>query len=146
MSAKYCDSPSNRSQNVSKKSWRTVIPTIRKPGAEIWVTFNPELETDDTYQRVVVNPPAGAVVVRTSFRDNPALSEELRIEIEHLKATDPDQRGAKSQMQIENLPDRIASNIAPEPNSGCWLSTGCYYQQSNSQGDDCKIAARVNSK
>jgi len=30
-------------QNVSKKSWRTVIPTIRKPGSEIWVSFNPEL-------------------------------------------------------------------------------------------------------
>ena len=23
-------------QNVSKKSWNTVIPTIRKPGSEIW--------------------------------------------------------------------------------------------------------------
>jgi phage terminase large subunit len=78
-------------QNVSKKSWRTVIPTIRKPGSEIWVSFNPELETDDTYQRFVVNPPPNAVVVKTSFRDNPALSEELKIEIEHLKATDPDE-------------------------------------------------------
>ena len=27
-------------QNVSKKSWRTVIPTIRKPGSEIWISFN----------------------------------------------------------------------------------------------------------
>jgi phage terminase large subunit len=78
-------------QNVSKKSWRTVIPTIRKPGSEIWVSFNPELETDDTYQRFVVNPPPNAVVVKTSWRDNPALSEELRIEIEHLKAIDPDE-------------------------------------------------------
>jgi phage terminase large subunit len=67
-------------QNVSKKSWRTVIPTIRKPGSEIWISFNPELETDDTYQRFVVNPPPNAVVVKTSFRDNPALSEELRLE------------------------------------------------------------------
>ena len=72
-------------------SWRTVIPTIRKPGSEIWISFNPELETDDTYQRFVVNPPPNAVVVKTSFRDNPALSEELRIEIDHLKATDPDE-------------------------------------------------------
>jgi phage terminase large subunit len=31
------------------------------------------------------------VVVKTSFRDNPALSEELRLEIEHLRATDPDE-------------------------------------------------------
>jgi phage terminase large subunit len=78
-------------QNVSKKSWRTVIPTIRKPGSEIWVSFNPELETDDTYQRFVVHPPPGAVVVKTSYRDNEYLSEELMAEIEHLKATDPDE-------------------------------------------------------
>jgi phage terminase large subunit len=43
-------------QNVSKKSWRTVIPTIRKPGSETWVSFNPELETDGTYKRFVLNP------------------------------------------------------------------------------------------
>ena len=46
-------------QNVSKKSWRTVLPTIRKPGSEIWVTFNPELESDDTYQRFVGESPTG---------------------------------------------------------------------------------------
>jgi phage terminase large subunit len=78
-------------QNVSKKSWRTVIPTIRKPGSEIWVSFNPELDSDDTYKRFVVSPPPGAVVVKTSWRDNPDLSEELREDIEHLRATDPDE-------------------------------------------------------
>jgi phage terminase large subunit len=78
-------------QNVSKKSWRTVIPTIRKPGSEIWVSFNPELDSDDTYKRFVVSPPPGAVVVKTSYRDNPYLSEELMVDIEHLKATDPDE-------------------------------------------------------
>lgn len=47
--------------------------------------------SDDTYQRFVVNPPPGAEVVKTSWCDNPALYEELRLEIEHLKATDPDE-------------------------------------------------------
>ena len=28
---------------VTKKSWDALIPTIRKPGSEIWITFNPEL-------------------------------------------------------------------------------------------------------
>ena len=78
-------------QNVSKKSWRTVIPTIRKPGSEIWVSFNPELDTDHTYKRFVISPRPGAVVVKTSYRDTPNLSEELRAAIEHLKATDPDE-------------------------------------------------------
>lgn len=77
-------------QNVTKRSWSTVIPTVRKPGSEIWVSFNPELESDDTYQRFVVHPPPGTVLIPTSFRDNPFLSKELKDDIEHMKATDPD--------------------------------------------------------
>lgn len=76
-------------QNVSKKSWNVVIPTIRKPGSEIWASFNPELETDETYQRFVVQPPQGAVVVKTSYRDNPYLSAEIKQDMDDLKAKDP---------------------------------------------------------
>ena len=35
-------------QNISKRSWDILIPTIRKPDSEIWVTFNPYMDTDDT--------------------------------------------------------------------------------------------------
>ena len=45
------------SASISRNSWNILIPTIRKEGSEIWVTFNPELESDETYQRFVVNPP-----------------------------------------------------------------------------------------
>lgn len=76
-------------QNVSKKSWNVVIPTIRKPGSEIWASFNPELETDETYQRFVVQPPTGAVVVKTSYRDNPYLSAEIKQDMDDLKTKDP---------------------------------------------------------
>jgi phage terminase large subunit len=76
-------------QNVSKKSWNIVIPTIRKPGSEIWASFNPELETDETYQRLVVHPPEGAVVVKTGYQDNPFLSEEIKRDMADLKAKDP---------------------------------------------------------
>ncbi len=74
---------------VSKDSWDTLIPTIRKDGSEIWVSFNPSLETDETYKRFVLNPPPGAVVVKIDYRDNPWLPEVLRIEAEHMQATDP---------------------------------------------------------
>jgi phage terminase large subunit len=76
-------------QNVSKKSWNIVIPTIRKPGSEIWASFNPELETDETYQRFVVHPPEGAVVIKTSYRDNPYLSKEIKQDMADLKEKDP---------------------------------------------------------
>src|SRR3990167_7269058 len=78
---------------VSKASWEILLPTIRKAGSEIWISFNPDLATDDTYKRWVLTPPPGAVVVRTSWRDADAvgwLSEESRAKIEHLQATDPD--------------------------------------------------------
>ena len=58
-------------QTVSRNSWNVLIPTIRKEGSEIWVTFNPELETDETYQRFVVRPPEGAIVQKINWNDNP---------------------------------------------------------------------------
>lgn len=76
-------------ETVSKDSWETLIPTIRKDGSEIWVSFNPKLETDETYKRFVLKPPPGAVVRKISWRDNPWFPEVLRIEKDHLQATDP---------------------------------------------------------
>lgn len=66
---------------VSKTSWDKLTPTIRKPGSEIWISFNPELDTDETYKRFVKNPPEGAWVKKVSFRDNPWFSEEMRTEM-----------------------------------------------------------------
>lgn len=67
-------------QAVSKTSWNILRPTIRKPGSEIWVSFNPELETDATYQMFVVDPPTGAIVVQMNYLDNPWFSVKLEQE------------------------------------------------------------------
>ena len=75
-------------QTVSRNSWNVLIPTIRKEGSEIWITFNPELETDETYQRFVVKPPANAVVQKINWSDNPWFPETLRIEKESLRERD----------------------------------------------------------
>ena len=75
-------------QSVSKSSWNVLIPTIRKEGSEIWVSFNPELEEDETYQRFVLHPPAGAVVEKINWNDNPWFPEVLRAEMEALKLRD----------------------------------------------------------
>lgn len=76
-------------QFVSKRSWDVLIPTIRKPGSEIWFTFNPELETDETYQRFVVTPPPDCVVVEMNYNDNPWFPDELEAERLHCKEADP---------------------------------------------------------
>lgn len=76
-------------QTVSRMSWNTLIPTIRKEGSEIWVTFNPELETDETYQRFVLKPPESAVVQKINWSDNPWFPEVLALEKDALKSRDP---------------------------------------------------------
>jgi phage terminase large subunit len=77
-------------QTVSKKSWDILIPTIRKPDSEIWISFNPDLDTDDTYQRYVINTPPDAVVVKMNYYDNPWFPDVLEEERLHCKATNPD--------------------------------------------------------
>ena len=76
-------------QTVSRNSWNVLIPTIRKEGSEIWVSFNPELETDETYQRFVLNPPENCVSVKINWNDNPWFPETLRLEKDSLKNRDP---------------------------------------------------------
>jgi phage terminase large subunit len=79
---------------VSESSWSYLIPTIRKPGSEIWVTFNPDQDSDPTYRRFVEGQPnydpKRTQSVQVSWRDNPALPDVLLAELEHLRRTDPD--------------------------------------------------------
>ena len=75
-------------QTVSRLSWNILIPTIRKQNSEIWVSFNPELETDETYQRFVVTPPADCITIKINWDDNPWFPETLRLEKDALKARD----------------------------------------------------------
>jgi phage terminase large subunit len=77
-------------QNVSDESWETLIPTIRKEGAELWVFFNVTDEQSPTYQRFVANPPPGAIVRMVNYDSNPFLSTRSKQAIEHLKLVDFD--------------------------------------------------------
>ena len=75
---------------VSRRSLTILLPTIRKPGSEIWFTLNPDLETDAVYQDFVINPPPGAIVCKTSYQDNKWLSAESLQKIDTLRERDPD--------------------------------------------------------
>lgn len=74
-------------QTVSGKSWDVLIPTIRKPGSEIWITLNPQLETDETFQRFIANPPPDSVVVEMNYNDNPWFPAVLETERLHAQKT-----------------------------------------------------------
>lgn len=77
-------------QTLSQKSLELLRPTIRKPGSEIWASWNPRHRTDaiDVFFRKRPHPEAVSVMV--NWRDNPWFPEVLRAEMEHDKATDPD--------------------------------------------------------
>lgn len=76
-------------QAITKRSWDVLIPTIRKEGSQIWISFNPELESDETYQRFVANPPDDCVSALVNWRDNPWFSQVLEKERLHCQKTDP---------------------------------------------------------
>lgn len=77
-------------QVVSKRSWEILLPTIRKPLSEIWVTFNPELDSDETYVRFVQNPMPSSIVVKMNYGDNPWFPAVLDLERRALLERDPE--------------------------------------------------------
>ena len=77
-------------QTVSKKSLDILVPTIRRPKSEIWVTFNPVLDSDEVWTRFVVNPPPRSHVEQVNWSDNPWFPEVLALEREQCKLANPD--------------------------------------------------------
>lgn len=57
-------------QSVQKRSWQIMLPTIfRTKNSEVWVSFNPGMDTDEVWERFIVNPPEGAIVREMNWRD-----------------------------------------------------------------------------
>jgi len=77
-------------QSISNDSLDILLPTIRKPGAEVWFSFNPFKKTDPVYERFVVTRPDNAIVEEVNYADNPWFPDVLRTEMEWDKKTNPD--------------------------------------------------------
>lgn len=97
--------------NVSKTSWDKLVYTVRgRPedeinigpfnrGPEIWVSFNPELDTDHTYERFILNPPNEydskgnryAIIKKINYDDNIFLPEDTKEDILQLKQKNEDE-------------------------------------------------------
>lgn len=65
---------------VSKRSWDVLIPTIRKEGSEIWMTLNPDMDTDETYARFIASKSDDTWVCEINWRDNPWFPDVLNQE------------------------------------------------------------------
>lgn len=77
-------------ERISEESWNVLIPTIRKAGSRIIITFNPDQENDPSYRRFVLQPPPDTIRRFVSWQNNPWLSDELRAEKDYLYSVDPD--------------------------------------------------------
>lgn len=116
-------------QVVTKRSWDVLTPTIRAVGSEIWMSLNPDMETDETYQRFVANPPADAIVIEMNWRDNPWFPEVLENERQETLRRDPDNydniwegvpkrvsEGAIYRLEVERLyADKRARRVPYDP-------------------------------
>ena len=67
----------DEAEQVGEVAWRTLLPTVREDGSEIWLTWNPESEHSATNQRFRVSPPTDAKIVELNWRDNPWFPKEL---------------------------------------------------------------------
>jgi phage terminase large subunit len=71
-------------ETVSQNSWDILLPTIRKSGSEIWISFNPRYMHDATYKEFISQydlidgcyEDDDILIVKTTFRDNPFTSKE----------------------------------------------------------------------
>lgn len=81
---------------VSLESWNALIPTMRKSGSEIFVSFNPENPLEETYKRFVterkypdyIDGKRYCIVKKINYTENPRFPKELRDDMELMKATD----------------------------------------------------------
>lgn len=77
-------------QTISQMSLDLLTPTIRKPGSELWFSWNPVSETDPVDVLLRGQPPDNAVVIEANWNDNPYFPEALREDMERDRERNPD--------------------------------------------------------
>lgn len=74
-------------QTITQRSWRILTPTIRAANSEIWATYNPELDTDETHQMAVIRPSPDTVSIELNYHDNPWFPDVLEAERKEAQRT-----------------------------------------------------------
>lgn len=67
-------------QRLSKRSQEILYPTVRKPGSEIWMSFNPRYRSDPAYKDFVVEGRPNAIAKLINYDSNPWFPAELEEE------------------------------------------------------------------
>ncbi len=78
-------------ESISTSSWEILDPTIRKPGSEVWVSYNPRYESDIIHKTFVLgDAPDNALVIKVNWQDNKYFPTELVKQKDRMAKTDPD--------------------------------------------------------
>jgi phage terminase large subunit len=106
-------------QGLSLRSLSLLRPTIRAPGSQFLVSWNPRRKTD-AVEMLRSTPPTGAVVVRANWSDNPWLTAELRQERLDCLRDNPDSYAHIWEGEYESVTDGayFATQIAAMKKDG----------------------------
>jgi predicted phage terminase large subunit-like protein len=130
---------------VRERSAQILIPTIRKPGSELWWTYNPENEEDFVHKMAEVDD-ENTLVVDINWADNPWFPHELDLERQKLERVNPElarhvwggecrssaglifkREWFKRYDHIPSSVNRyIASDYAVTPDDGDWTEHGVF--------------------
>jgi phage terminase large subunit len=77
-------------QTISQKSLDLLTPTIRKPGSQIWASWNPENEDDPVDVFFAANEGEDFLLEHVNYDRNPWFPDELRKDMERDRTRDPD--------------------------------------------------------
>ena len=81
-------------QTISARSLEVLVPTIRKPGSELWFSWNPRHASDpvDSLFRGL-HVPEKSIIRRVNYDDNPFFPEELEAERLFDRTSKPERYG-----------------------------------------------------
>jgi len=94
-------------EKVSKQSWKTLIPTIRARGSEIWVEFNPREKTDPTSAMFIERMPPRCRRVHVNWADNPWFPPELELERQYALQLVRDAQDDDERVQLQADYDHV---------------------------------------
>lgn len=77
-------------QTLSQRSLDMLRPTIRKPGSELWFSWNPRYKTDPVDKFFRASPNDDAIAVMVNWRDNPWFPDVLAKDMKRDFETDAD--------------------------------------------------------
>lgn len=76
-------------EGLTEEQWAVIDPTIRKEGSEVWILWNPRLQTDFVQSKLPDLLGDSCIIRHINYDENPFLSDTARAKAERLKEVDP---------------------------------------------------------